>query len=111
MTKGGSTLSENTARLAPSGLPSEKYVALLELSRAITSHRDMSELFHNLACELKNLFEFRYLGVYLHDPTRNVMRLQVLESCEPDQWETPSEVPIEGTVAGWVWQNQQPLVV
>jgi len=71
----------------------------------------MSELFHNLACGLKSLFEFRYLGVYLHDPTRNVMRLQILESCEPDQWQTPSEVPIEGTVAGWVWENQKPLVV
>jgi formate hydrogenlyase transcriptional activator len=104
-------LSENTARLALSGLPSAQYLALLELSRAITSHRDMSELFHNLACGLKSLFEFRYLGVYLHDPTRNLMRLQVLESCEPDQWQTPSEVPIEGTVAGWVWENQKPLVV
>ena len=39
------------------------------------------------------------------------MRLQILESCEPGQWQAPSEVPVEGTVAGWVFENQKPLVV
>jgi len=39
------------------------------------------------------------------------MRQHVVETCEPTLWQAPSELPIEGTVAGWVWQNQQPLVI
>ncbi|MFY9610152.1 MAG: sigma 54-interacting transcriptional regulator [Blastocatellia bacterium] len=104
-------MSENTARRAVTGLASRQYVALLELSKAIASHRDIFELFHDLACGLKNLFDFNWLGVFLHDGTGDVMRLHVLETCEPTLWQAPSEIPIEGSVAGWVWQNQQPMVI
>ena len=104
-------MSENTARLAAGDLVSRQYVALLELSKAIASHRDIFDLFHDLACGLRSLFDFQYLGVFLHDGKRGVMRLQVLETCEPTLWQPPSEVPIEGSVAGWVWQNQKPLVI
>ncbi|HSB09884.1 MAG TPA: sigma 54-interacting transcriptional regulator [Blastocatellia bacterium] len=104
-------MSENTTKRALSDLPSRQYLALLDLSKAIAQHRDISDLFHDLACRLKGLFDFNYLGVYLHDGARNVMRLHILETCEPKMWQSPSELPIEGTVAGWVWQNQQPLVI
>ncbi|HWO01042.1 MAG TPA: sigma 54-interacting transcriptional regulator [Blastocatellia bacterium] len=104
-------MSENSARQAVTGLGSRQYVALLELSKAIASHSDISDLFHDLACGLKNLFDFNYLGVFLHDGTRDVMRLHVVETSEPKMWQAPSEIPTEGTVAGWVWQNQQPLVI
>jgi formate hydrogenlyase transcriptional activator len=104
-------LTENTAKLAVSDLLSRQYLALLDLSKAIASHRDISDLFHDLACRLKSLFDFDYLGVFLHDGTRDVMRLHILETCEPTLWQAPSEIPIEGSVAGWVWQNQQPLVI
>src|SRR5215467_8664151 len=104
-------MAEMPARLASAGLPSRQYLALLELSEAIASHRDISELFHDLACRLRNLFEFNYLGLFLHDGQQNVMRLHVLETCEPTSWQAPSEIPIEGTVAGTVWQNQQPLII
>ena len=104
-------MSENTAQQAVSGLASRQYLALLELSKAIASHRDIADLFHDLACGLKNLLNFQNLGVYLHDGTGDVMRLQVLETCEPTLWQAPSEVPIEGTIAGWVWKNQEPLVI
>ncbi len=88
-----------------------KYLTLLELSKAITLHRELSPLFHDLACRLKNLFDFSHLGVLLHDGSRNIMRLHLLETCEPTQWQAPTEVPMEGSIAGWVWQNQQPVVV
>src|SRR5215471_8414029 len=104
-------MAEMPARLAAAGLPSRQYLALLELSEAIASHRDISELFHDLACRLRNLFEFNYLGLFLHDHERNVMRLHVLETCEPTSWQAPSEIPIEGSVAGAVWLNQQPLII
>src|SRR5207245_10538628 len=37
-----------------------------------------------------------------------LIRLQFWEGSE--QHTSPMEVPIEDSVSGWVWQNQQPLV-
>ena len=34
-----------------------------------------------------------------------------METCIPTKWQPPTEVPIEGSVAGWVWQHQEPVVV
>ena len=104
-------MSENTPQPALAGLPARQYLTLLELSKAIASHRDISNLFHDLACRLRNLFDFNYLGVFLHDQSRNAMRLHILETCEPTLWQKPSEIAIDGSAAGWVWQNQQPLVI
>jgi formate hydrogenlyase transcriptional activator len=100
-----------TAQIAPKGLQPEQYLTLLELSKAIATHRDLSGLFHDLACRLQPLFSFRDLGVMLHDPSRNVLRLHLLETCAPTKWKPTTEVPMEGTIAGWVWQQQEPVVV
>ena len=101
----------NTAQVAVADVQTKKYLTLLELSKAIASHRDLSGLFHDLACRLQNLFNFRDLGVLLYDKSQNVMRFHVLETCEPTEWEPPTEVPMEGSIAGWVWQNQEPIVI
>jgi formate hydrogenlyase transcriptional activator len=106
-----SQLRENAAQADVADLPSRQYLALLELSKAIASHRDISQLFHDLACRLRSIFDFDYLGLVLHDSAKSVMRLHILETCEPTLWQAPSEIPIEGSVAGWVWQNQQPVVI
>jgi formate hydrogenlyase transcriptional activator len=89
----------------------KKYLTLLELSKAIASYRELPELFHDLACRLQSLFDFSHLGVLIHDTSRNAMRLHLLETCDPTQWQAPTEVPMEGSIAGWVWQNQEPVVV
>jgi len=88
-----------------------KYLTLLELSKTIASHRELSDLFHDLACRLKSLFDFSHLGVLLPSNDQNALQLHLIETCEPTQWETPKEVPLEGSIAGWVWQNQQAVVV
>lgn len=104
-------MNTNTALGSVAELQTQKYLTLLELSKAIASHRELSELFHDLACRLQNLFNFRNLGVMLHDRSRKVMRLHLLETCEPTQWQAPTEVPMEGSIAGWVWQNQDAIVI
>ncbi len=104
-------MNTKTIQVAVPDVQTKKYLTLLELSKAIASHRDLKGLFHDLACRLQNLFNFRYLGVLLHDSSRNVMQLHLLETCEPTGWEKPTDVPIEGSIAGWVWQSQEPLVV
>jgi formate hydrogenlyase transcriptional activator len=102
---------EGTAQIAVPGLRQEQYLTLLGLEKAISSHRNIPDLFRDLACRLQDLFKFRDIGVMLHDETRNVMRLYVLEACEDLLREPVQEVPIEGSIAGWVWQNQEPLIV
>jgi formate hydrogenlyase transcriptional activator len=92
-------------------LQPQQYRTLLELSKAIASHRNLSDLFHDLAGRLGYLFDFHYLGVMLHDAPRNVMRLHIMETSEPAFGQLPTEIPIEGSISGWVWQHQQPVVV
>lgn len=102
---------EGTSQMAVAGLRREQYLTLLGLEKAINSHRNIPDLFRDLACRLQDLFKFRDIGVMLHDETRNVMRLYVLEACEDLLREPVTEVPIEGSIAGWVWQKQEPVIV
>ena len=111
MHSGEFQLAELTAQLAVSGLGRGQYRTLLGLQKAISSHRNIPDLFRDLACRLQDLFKFRDIAVMLHDEARNVMRLYVLEACEGALREPITEVPIEGSIAGWVWQHQQPAIV
>src|SRR5260221_11058628 len=105
------SLTTTSAQVAAKGLKPEQYLTLLELSKAIASHRDLTKLFHDLACRLQMLFKFRSLAVMFHDSSRNILQSHFLETCAPTQWQSPKEVPIEGSVAGWVWEHQEPVVV
>ena len=104
-------MTTTSAQVAAKGLKPEQYLTLLELSKAIASHRDLTRLFHDLACRLQMLFKFRSLAVMFHDSSRNILQSHFLETCAPTQWQSPKEVPIEGSVAGWVWEHQEPVVV
>ncbi len=104
-------MTTTTTQVAAKGLKPEQYLTLLELSKAIASHRDLTRLFHDLACRLQMLFKFRSLAVMFHDSSRNIMRCHFLETCAPTKWQAPSEVPMEGSIAGWVWEHQEPVVV
>ncbi len=85
--------------------------ALLEVSEAIAVHRDLGELFHDLAERLHHVVQFDYLNLILHDPARNVMRLHILETAQPTRIQPGMETPVADTPAGWVWETQQPVIV
>ena len=85
--------------------------ALLEVSEAIAQQRDLPALFHDLAGRLHSVVDFDFLTLVLHDASRNVMRLHVLETRIPGEKPIGTEAPIEGNPSGWVWQTQQPFVV
>lgn len=92
-------------------LDPQQYRTLLELSKAIASHRSLTDLFHDLAERLSHFFDFHYLAVMLHDESRHVMRLHIKETHGPAFAELPSEIPIEGSISGWVWRNQHPMII
>ena len=91
-------------------LQTRQYLTLLELSKAIASHRDLTGLFHDLAVRLHNLFDFDNLAVMLHDGSRKLMRMHILEPLQPELESFPRELPLDGSISGWVWQTQQPFV-
>jgi hypothetical protein len=43
--------------------PGDRYHALLAVSEAIVSHRDLSALFHELAGRFQQVVRFDYLGL------------------------------------------------
>jgi formate hydrogenlyase transcriptional activator len=88
----------------------DRYRALLAVSEAIVSHRDLGALLHDLAERLQRVVPFDFLSVVLHDAATNTMRLHVLETCEPVPPGTEIVLPTDDDPAGLVWQTQQPLI-
>jgi formate hydrogenlyase transcriptional activator len=91
--------------------PEAQHQALLEVAEAIAQHRDLGELFHELAERLHRVVKFEYLNLILHDPSRNVMRLHILESEMPRNTRLGTEFQVGETPSGWVWETQQPFIL
>ncbi len=103
-------MSEVPTRQLAAASPEAQHQALLEVAEAISQHRDLRELFHELAARLHGVVEFDYLNLTLHDASRNVMRLHILETEEPRKIRPGAEFPVGETPSGWVWETQQPFV-
>jgi formate hydrogenlyase transcriptional activator len=84
--------------------------ALLDVTEAISQQRDLKALFHELSVRLHTVLSFDFLVLVLHDASRNTMRLHILETNRPDEDEQQTEMPLENTPSGWVWEHQQPFV-
>src|SRR5918999_3660905 len=89
----------------------ERYRGLLEVSEAIISHSDLSELFQVLAARVRPIVDFDYLNVMLHDPERDVMRMRLFVTPEDDTPKPAEEFAVEESPSGWVWRTQRPPVV
>ncbi len=94
-------------------MQNQRYLTLLELSKAIASHQDLRALLHDVAGRLHHLLPFRDLAVMLHDEKRNVMRSYILEGLKaPVEVDAePTEVPVNGSINGLAWSNQNPVVI
>lgn len=84
---------------------------LLEVSESIASHRDLSELFHDLARRLPRLVPFDFINLILYDAQRDLMRLQILAVPEDSRITPGLELPVDESPGGLVWKTQRPLVV
>src|SRR5262245_33633233 len=95
----------------PASFSRKQYRALLDVAEAIAVHRDLDELFHDLADRLPRVVPVDFINLVLHDPARDVMRLHVLVSPQPGTLRPGMEVPLAESPGALVWQTQQPLVV
>ncbi len=89
----------------------DPYRALLAVSEAIVSHRDLPALFHELAGRLHLVVRCDYVAVVLHEAAGDAMRLHILEASDHTPIPVVLVVPVADDPAGWVWQTQRPLVV
>ena len=90
----------------------QQYRTLLEVAESIAAHRDLGELFHELARSLHRVVRFDQMRLTLHDAQRNIMRVHILEG--RDRCSDPlgcQELPVDESPGGWAWQTQQPWVV
>jgi len=97
--------------IGPVGASSnELYQAVLALSRSIAGRTDLDALVSGVATSLRRIVRFDHIGLVLHDPNGNVMQGYILnEPCNPVI--TRLRLPVDQDPAGWVWLNQQPLVI
>jgi formate hydrogenlyase transcriptional activator len=100
---------------SPSDTLAERYHALLDVAQAISSHRDLHELFRDLAQRLPTVAPFDFIGMSLHHPTKNLMKgyvdLATAATHRPITRLDGLELPIEESSSGWVWSHQQPLII
>jgi len=103
-------VNDQTTAAAQSDLLHSRYQALLEISEAIASHRELDQLFRDLAPRLHRVVEFDFANLILYEPTHKSMRSHVLETPETAYACPPGECPME-TVGGWVRDTQNPWIV
>ncbi len=101
----------NRQAVSPCETLEEQYRTLLEVAEAISVHRDLPSLFHDLVQRLHRVVTFEHMRLLLHDPERNVMRLHVLETPQASELPPCSDLPVDESPGGWAWQTQQPLVI
>jgi formate hydrogenlyase transcriptional activator len=89
----------------------QEYLTLLAVSEAIVSHRDLATLFHDLAGRLRQVVQFDFLALVLHDAASNTVRSHFLETAEPTPIPPRPPYPVQDNPAGWVLETQQPLIV
>ena len=89
----------------------EQYRTLLEVVEAISAQRDLHKLCRDLAQRLPRVVHVNFVGLCLHDPERNVLRLHTVQANVPADIVGGHECPVEDSPGGLVWQTQQPLIV
>src|ERR1700676_2828827 len=86
------------------------YGAVFSVSRSIAGAPDLEALLAGVRESLCRIVSFDHLGLILHDAENGVMQGHILN--EPgNPVITSLRLPVDQDPAGWVWQNQHPLVV
>jgi formate hydrogenlyase transcriptional activator len=83
---------------------------LFEVSEAIASHRDLTELFRDLARRLPTIVPFEVIALFLHDPDKRVMRLHMIGTAEADRIPPGTEFDLHDSYSGEVFRTQRPVV-
>lgn len=89
----------------------ERYRSLLEVTEAIALHRDLHELFRDLAQRLPQVVSVHFVGLSLYNAERNTVRLHTLQANVPAEIIGGHESSLENSPVGFVWRQQDALIV
>jgi formate hydrogenlyase transcriptional activator len=84
--------------------------AVVALSRSIAGRTDLKSLLAGVGESLRRIVRFNHIGMSLYDPNGNVMQKHILDA-PGNPLSASLRLPIDQDPAGWVWLNQQPLVI
>lgn len=91
--------------------PPENYLTLLEISNSISSHKNLSDLFHDLSGRLQPLLNSHFFALVLYDAARNLMHLHILESTGPGNVKAGGDYAMEESPSAVAWETQRPFIV
>jgi len=104
-------MTQQQAALDPIQLRLDRYRALLQVSESIAVNRLLPDLIRDLSLRLRDVVQFDYVNLMLHDAERNVMRVQVLETPLEPLVPVGFEMAVDGSPAGEVLKTQRPFIV
>ena len=90
---------------------SDQLRLLIEVSEAVATHRDLTALFRDLARRLPSIVRFEFIALFLHDPEKNVMRVNSLGTSDAESIPPGLELPLDQSYSGLVFTTQQPVFV
>jgi formate hydrogenlyase transcriptional activator len=88
-----------------------RYQVLCEVAEAISAHRNLDSLFHELAGRLHQVIDFDFLVLILFDAEKQRTRLHVLEGTLPALVGPGFELPVEESPTGIVVTTQKAYVI
>src|SRR3989454_1065460 len=89
----------------------ERSRALLEINNLMIGNLTQDALFRAIAHAVRGVIPFDRTAVCLHDPTRDVLRVAIVESSLPfNRFTVGMELAVAGTHIGHVFRSQKPLL-
>jgi len=80
-------------------------------SSSLAIDQDLPRLLYELAVRLPVQPDIQALCIWLYEPAGQAIRLHVLMADLPVKLRSGMGIPVEDSIAGWVWQRQQPLTI
>jgi formate hydrogenlyase transcriptional activator len=97
---------------APPAGQTERYRTLLEINNALVANLTREALFQAIAGALRRVLPFDRTAIFLHEPTRDVLRLFVLQSSLTSAYFVVGlEMPAADSHVGRVFRQQKPYMV
>ena len=102
---------DHSPRSANADLLVERYRTLLDISESIARLVDVGAVVHDLTHRLCRVAQVNMVGLSLHDPERDVMRLHTIQANVPADVVGGHEWSVADSPDGWVWNSQEPLLI
>ncbi len=86
------------------------YEYLIEISQKLNSTLDLTELLAEITTAAETLTDTEASSILLYDPQAAALRFEVTSNLNPNETDSIT-VPIEGSIAGWIFKHGEPRVI